>query len=219
MSEKCIIIGCEMLKNEIEYACQKTNCTWPIIWIPRKYHNTPEKLKIKLQETIDACQNYDRLIFTFGCCGGGTDGLCSQNTDMTFFRFEDCVHMLLHSSASEESLVQKGVIYLTDGWIKDEQSIVQQYEYTMKKYGAKMCDNIMKMIYGNFHEISVIDTGAYEIQETIEYAKTAAFATNMKMTCCKGTTRILEEVFGYKMATYAITYQAGQVVRQTDFNN
>lgn len=217
MSGKCIIIGCEMLRNEIEYAYQKCDCTWPIQWIPRSYHNTPERLKDYLQDVIDQCQEYEKIIFTFGCCGGGTDGLCSPKADMIFAHFEDCIHMLLFSRQENKSLAQKGVIYLTEGWTHDEQSIIQQYEYSRKKYGTKMCASIMKMMFGNFHELSVIDTGAYEVEKVIEYAKKAAPLANLCQTCCKGTTEILEDLFSGNLTGQCMEYKAGRIVKKEDF--
>lgn len=211
-----MIIGCEMLKDEIEYAHRKCNCIWPVLWVPCKYHNTPEKLKNVLQEIVNQCQEYSKIIFTYGACGGGTDGLYSTKADMVFVRCEDCIHMLLYSGRGK-SLVQKGVIYLTDGWTKDNQSIIQQYEYTQKKYGTEMCSCVMQMMYHNFHELCVIDTGTFDLLETVSYAKKAAQVANLKQTCCKGTTELLEKLFTGCFDEEFLEYKAGQAVKKEDF--
>lgn len=217
MNRKNIVIGCEMLQDEILLAYKRTGCDWPIRWIPRKYHNTPEKLKEILQETINECQDYDRILLTFGNCGGAIEGLTSEQAELVLFDFEDCIHMLLYSRQEHVCKVQKGVIYLTNGWTKDEQSIVQQHRYTEKKYGKKMCSGIMQMMYGNFNELSVIETGAYELEDTIAYAKQAAEVTKLQQTCCKGNTISLEKLLLGDFSEKVMIYSPGTAVKKKDY--
>lgn len=219
MQESSIVIACEMLKDEIEYAYAKTGCTWPVKWVPRSLHNSPEKLREKLQEVIDQSQKYERILFTFGYCGGGTEGLYSEHSELIFVRCDDCIHMLLFSTEKKKSLIEKGVIYLTDGWIKDEQAILQQYEYMKKRYGEEICENVMHMMYGNYHKICVIDTEAYDMQFTQAYAKKAAEVLKLEEACCKGSVGILEQLLSEMESGQLLKIMPGQVVKQQDFRD
>lgn len=207
-----------MLRDEIELAYRNTKCEWDICWIPRKYHNSPEKLREILQQTIDGKKNYSGFILTFCCCGGGTEGLYCMDGDIVLPDFEDCIHMLLFSKEKQCSLAEKGVIYLTNGWTKDEQSIVQQYHYTRKKYGAKTCSIIMQMMFGNFHELSVIDTGAYELSETLAYAQKAAESVGLVSSSCKGTIELLEQIFRGDFSNRCLVIPPGSCVKKENFN-
>ena len=76
--KKRTLISCAMLADEVNHILQQTDIDLPVIWVERGLHSTPEKLNRILQHYIDALQNQDEILLTFGLCGNGTTGLISN---------------------------------------------------------------------------------------------------------------------------------------------
>lgn len=198
---KRAIIACSMLENEIKYAYENTGCTLPIIWIDRGLHNFPEKLRLKLQETIDQLQELGQpeepaeLLLAFGLCGNATAGLTSTNARLILPKFDDCIHMLLcDGHRSCRGLTQAGTIYLTDGWIHDEEGILQQHNKLLEDYDEETRDAIFEMMYAHYDSITLIDTGCTSLEAATTYAKKACELMDFALKTTKGHTLILEKL-------------------------
>ncbi len=193
---KTTIIACSMLENEIKYAYDKCNCNYPIIWIDRGLHNYPEKLRVKLQETIDSLQDQDQILLCFGLCGNGTAGLKSNHAQMVIPKFDDCLNMLLcDGTRTCRGLVEAGTMYLTDGWTQDEEGILQQYDKLLEDYDEEMRDAVMEMMYAHYDSVTLIDTGCYPMDNAREYAEKTCELMDFQLKETKGYTIMLEKLF------------------------
>lgn len=215
---KRTIIACAMLEDEINYVYNKMNCSDPIVWLERGYHNYPEKLREKLQETIDSLQDQDELLLCFGLCGNGTAGLKSEHAKLILPRFDDCLNMLLcDGNRSCRGLVEAGTMYLTKGWTKDDQGILQQYDKLLEDYDEEMRDAVLEMMYAHYDSVTLIDTGCYQIEEVMEYATKTCELMDFELKTTKGHVLMLEKLFSGDWDTNFIIVEPGTALSEENF--
>lgn len=194
--KKQTIIACAMLEDEINAVYEKLGCSLPVIWLERGYHNTPEKLRTKLQETIDKLSDQDELLLCFGLCGNGTAGISSKTSRLILPKFDDCLNMLLcDGNRSCRGLVQPGTMYLTNGWTKDTEGILQQYDELLEEYDEETRDDILEMMYAHYNSVTVIDTGCFPMEETMEYARKTCELMDFELKTTPGYVIMIEKLF------------------------
>lgn len=210
---KRTLIACSMMENEIKKICEDTGCGIPVIWIERGYHNSPEKLREKLQSTIDGLQDQDEILLTFGLCGNGTAGLISPRATMVLPKFDDCINMLLcRGERKTRGLARAGAIYLTRGWTMDEEAILEKYQQYIEDYGEEGAEAIMEMMYEHYETISVIDTKSEDLTPTLEYAQKAAKLLDLSTEIVEGSTLILEQLLSGQWDENFIVLKPGQTL-------
>lgn len=215
---KKILIACSMMEDEINKVYEELNCDIPIVWVERGYHNTPEKLKEKLQELINEHQDVDKILLTFGLCGNGTEGIVSENTTLVMPRFDDCINMLLcNGQRKSRGLTETGSIYLTRGWTLDSEAILAQYDKYIEEYGEESADAIVEMMYEHYEKLSVIDTESYDIAPVMEYARKAAELLDLKTQTVAGSTEMLKQLLAGQWGENFIVKKPGEAVKIGDF--
>ena len=215
---KQILIACSMMEDEIQKVCQELNCQIPIIWVERGFHNTPQKLREELQKIIDAHQDCDEILLTFGLCGNGTEGIISEKATLVLPKFDDCVNMMLCAGERKSrGLIEPGIIYLTRGWTLDSESILEQYERYVEDFGRESADGILEMMYEHYEKISVLDTESYDIDVVTEYAKKAAELLGLSVDTKKGSTYILKQLLSGQWEEHFIVQRPGEAVKQCQF--
>lgn len=215
---KRTIIACAMLEDEINAVYKRLGCDYPILWLERGYHNTPEKLRAKLQETIDSLQDQDELLLCFGLCGNGTAGLKSEHARLILPKFDDCLNMLLcDGNRSCRGLVAPGTMYLTNGWTKDTEGILQQYDELLEEYDEETRDDILEMMYAHYNSVTVIDTGCYPINATMEYAKKTCELMDFELKTTPGYTLMIEKLFSGDWDKNFILLDPGMSISEENF--
>lgn len=211
--KKRTLIACSMMEDEIHQLLDESGYDLPVIWMDRGFHNIPAKLKEELQNQINALQDQDEILLSFGLCGNGTDGISSANTRLIIPKFDDCINMMLCTGArTGRGLTEANSIYLTRGWIQDEESILQQYEKLKEKYDEDTCDVIFEMMYEHYNSISIIDTGCYDIAPVSSYAKQAAELLDLEVKTVPGTNRILKQLLDGEWEENFILLEPGEVL-------
>lgn len=219
MSEtKRTVVSCAMLEDEINTLYEKLGCRYPVVWLDRGYHNTPEKLRQKLQETILFLQDQDEILLTFGLCGNGTAGVCSPGTRLILPKFDDCLNMLLCTGRrTKRALTQAGTIYLTRGWTLDRESIIQQYESLQEKYDEETCEMIMETMYAHYDSLTLVNTGCYNMEEVKKYAEQVGEMMDFKIKETPGSLQILEKLLTGCWDENFLVLSPGQAVREECF--
>lgn len=216
---KTTIIACSMLEDEINYVYNKLNCAFPIVWMDRGLHNYPDNLRAKLQETIDSLQDQDELLLCFGLCGNGTAGLKSEHAKIIIPKFDDCLNMLLCNGDRHcRGLVEAGTMYLTAGWTKDEEGILQQYDKLLEDYDEEMRDAVMEMMYAHYNSVTLIDTGCYPLESVMGYAEKTCDLMDFELKKVSGHTIMLEKLLSGDLDTNFIVLEPGQTVEDEYFD-
>ena len=182
-----------MQMDIIQYIYKKHDLNIPIKWIGRKYHNTPEILKKKIQDLINENQDKDEIILSYGLCGNAVVGLKSEHTKLILPKYDDCICQQLQTGSAHKNSKEKGCMYLTREWTLDEEGIVQQCDMIYEQYGEE-AENIINTIYGGYHSVVVIDTGAYDVHKLDNYVDNVEKLTGMKLKYKKGSGKVLENI-------------------------
>lgn len=192
---KRVLVACSMMEDELRSVYEKIGCEVPIRWLERGYHNTPEKLRQVLQREIDELGEYDEILLAYGLCGNGTAGLVSEKATLVLPKFDDCINLMLCTGARKtRGLAEAGSIYLTQGWIQDEEAILQKQEEYVEEYGEETAQEILEMMYEHYEKIAVIDTGCYDLKPVQDYAGRAGEMLSLEPVTVPGSTRILEKL-------------------------
>lgn len=217
---KRTLIACSMMEHEIKKVYEELHCDIPVIWLNRGFHNTPEKLKEKLQELIDGLEDQDEILLTFGLCGKGTAGLVSSHAALVLPRFDDCINMLLcQGERKKRGLAEAGTIYLTEGWTQDDEAIMGKYEQYVEEYGEETADYLMETMYANYKTLAVLDTKSEDLTATLEYVERAARLLNLSTKIVDGSTRILKQLLTGQWDENFIVQSPGQPldIREWEF--
>lgn len=216
--KKRILISCAMLADEVNHILQQTDIDLPVIWVERGLHSTPEKLNRILQHYIDALQNQDEILLTFGLCGNGTAGLISKHTLLRLPRFDDCINQLLcKQPRTERKQTETDAIYLTRGWTLDKEAILQQYQILSRQYEPEMRNMILQTMYDGYHTLSVINTGCFDLKPVEQYADQAAACLNFTRNTVSGNISTLEHLIVGTNDPNILTLNPGEMIQASLF--
>lgn len=152
------LIGCESSKNEVEWlgTLPNTDCEF----LDYSYHANPLKLHNKLQEIIQASQDYDLIILTFSRCSNSLIGLVSQKIQMLIPGTHDCIGLFLGSNARHLKTVKEnvGTYYFSQGWLDYGRTPYAEYLEYEKRYGERKARHLIESLYGRYTKAVFIKT-------------------------------------------------------------
>jgi hypothetical protein len=121
-------------------------------------HATPKKLKLAVQEQIDALSEPSLVLLGYGLCGNGLDKIHARTHTLLIPRTDDCIGVLLGSYQRyrEEFDTQPGTYYLTKGWLEAGSNPLQEYEQMVAKYGQAMADYIIDTQYKHYKRLALV---------------------------------------------------------------
>lgn len=151
------VIACKIFQGLIEaYLPPETaaNATF----LDYGLHATPKKLKLAVQEQIDAVETPSLVLLGYGLCGNGLDKIHARQHTLLIPRTDDCIGVLLGSYQRyrEEFDSQPGTYYLTKGWLEAGSNPLQEYEQMVAKYGQAMADYIIDTQYKHYKRLALV---------------------------------------------------------------
>ena len=192
---KSMIIACDTLSDELSLAQKKVGSNLETMLIEGNLHNYPEKLKDTLQQELNAKNGYDRILLGFGFCGNSIVGLRTLDFEIIVPRIDDCVSILLGSEKRHTELLKTDrSFFITDGWLRHDPNICDEYDDTVEKYGEDTGAVIMQGMYANYNSFSIIDTEAYNIEPVKQRVKPMADNLGFKCSVVSGTVSYLERL-------------------------
>lgn len=218
MSEnRVLLIACEMLKDELQLAMERTQIAPEILWIEKGLHDRPEQLRAVLQETIDAAaKTYRTILIGVAYCGGALDGICSREATLVIPRFDDCIRMLL-STKPGETEADCRCMYFTKQWMDSECYIVREFEGYCQTYGPRKGKRIIQAMIGNYRELRLLDSGAYEIPPYEARLAVDAASLGLKHSVQTGSIRVLEKLLQQQIDDEFLVLPPGKVLTQREF--
>ncbi|MDO8683027.1 MAG: DUF1638 domain-containing protein [Armatimonadota bacterium] len=187
---KLKLIACEVFFREVCHFAARSNNILDITFIPFGLHDTPEKLRERLQQEIDAEPPgaYEYIALAYGLCSGGTANLVSRDTPIVLPRAHDCITLFLGSRSRYDARFadHPGTYYYTPGWIErkdgevDQGSVVElkardrerRFQEYKEKYGE---DNAAFLIeqesqwLANYDRAAFINTGVGNVEQYREF--------------------------------------------------
>ena len=140
-------------------------------------HLTPENLRNKLQEIVNASgAEADTILLGYGLCSMAVVGLKATGCTLVVPRVDDCIAIFLGSHAAYKKQVSQepGTYYLTKGWIEVSDTPFAEHNRLVEHYGQERADRMIKLMLKNYIRLAFIDTGHYEQKHYREYARRMA---------------------------------------------
>lgn len=180
-----VIVACRTIENELRAAMSQTDCSLPVIWLASGLHNWPRKLNASLQECLDGCTGYGTVLLAMGFCGNSLVGLHTRCFELIVPRCEDCISLLL--GPAERRREFSGTYFLTEGWLKGERTLWEEYRVCVRKYGKARGKNIFAVMLANYHKLALLDTGCFDHEKAAGEVHRIANALGLQYAEINGT--------------------------------
>ncbi len=185
------LIACRTLEDELRFAMARTGSDFPVAWLESGLHNTPNKLRARLQEELDA-RGEERVLLAMGFCGNALAGVNTGAHELIVPRVDDCISLLLGSPLRRQAVSRELAAYfLTDGWLRGERNLWVEYQYCVEKYGKETADEINEMMYGHYRTLAVLDCGVKPAEPVMERAGKIADTLHLKLRRLDATVEYL----------------------------
>ncbi|MCD8022788.1 MAG: DUF1638 domain-containing protein [Lachnospiraceae bacterium] len=186
------VLSCPTIHDELEKCIQDSGCTYDVYELGKNNHNFPDRLRTQLQNEIDALQDYDRILLSFGICGNAACGLLSPHAELVIPKVDDCISLLMGGVKPRlDSLNGKFGIFLTAGWLRYEGNVWDEIRLTTHRYNDRRAAKILDRMFGNMTYLTVLDTGAYHLSEVLEKAGDIAETLHLELRIMKGDLSLL----------------------------
>jgi hypothetical protein len=183
-------------------------------------HLSSENLKETLQYKVDKLSSeYETILLGYGLCSMAVVGLVSKNCTLVIPKVDDCIAIFLGSNQSYKSQVMEepGTYYLTKGWIEVSDTIMDEYNRSVERYGLKKADFIMKEILKHYKRLVYIDTGTSNQKKFQTYAKKAAAQFNLEYEEVPGSNSLIRKMLQGPWDDDFVVVPPGKIITFSDF--
>lgn len=187
-----VIIACATLERELLAVLAKIHCTYPVIWLEAGMHNQPDTRRTQIQNALDQVQGYDTVLLAMTLCGGSVSGLRTGAFQLVIPRCQDCITLLLGSEDRRREIAS--TYFLTEGWLKGQQSILREYEYCLGKYGPARTERIFSGMLANYHSLAMVETEASQEPTTEETIRRMADLLKLDFLRIQGNLDYLQQL-------------------------
>ncbi|MCI7020572.1 MAG: DUF1638 domain-containing protein [Eubacteriales bacterium] len=186
------VITCKTVEKELLTAIERTGCQHPVRWVESGLHNWPDKLNARLQAELDACDGCENVLLAMGFCGNSVLGLHTHDFKLVIPRCDDCITLLLGSDEARKQ--QFATYFLTEGWLKGEKTIWQEYQVCLKKYGEKRGRRIFSVMLRHYEKMAYLDTGCTDDPGIAEQIQMIAKALELSYVHLDGSLDYLSDL-------------------------
>jgi len=182
-------------------------------------HRNPDKLREELQKRIDEEQEADTMVFVYGLCSRGLDGLYSRDKTLVIPRVHDCISLLLGSRVryEEEFGADPGTYYLSKGWIDQKADPYQEYLENAEKYGEENARWISNESYQHYKRVAFIHTHLPELEQYLDYSESVAEFLGVDHTQIQGERDFFQQIISGDWDKNCLVIPPGQVSRYQAF--
>ena len=189
---KTVIVACKTIEQELLAAMKETGCQYPVLWLASGQHNWPEKLRGRLQELLDSCETFDTVLLAMSFCGNSVVGLKTHDFRLVIPRSDDCITLLLGSLQRRQDA--KATYFLTEGWLKGELNLWNEYCNCMEKYGEKRGKRIFDTLLAHYRNLALVDTGCFDREAIEQQVRKIASVLGLEYICLSGTLDHLKQL-------------------------
>lgn len=224
MQSKRVILACRVLEVELNFLCSLYEAAPPIVYLEQRLHDTPDKLRVALQQAItDIETEYGdgvEILCGYGLCGTAFTGVSPRCSTLVIPRVHDCIPLLLgsnHDGASASS--HNGSTYwLSPGWLTHSQlPYIAEREKRHAEYYALYDEDTAEFLIetenswrSNYSEMTFVhwlECGA----EFAEKARFVADDAGMKLSTRLGNGSLLRQLIeGGKDNSLFVRIRCGQ---------
>jgi hypothetical protein len=183
-------------------------------------HLRPKNLKDALQEAIDAsADEFDVILLGYGLCSMAVVGLKANNCTLVIPRVDDCIACFLGSQDAylEQQHKEPGTYYLTKGWIEVSDTLLDEYNRMVEKYGAETAERIMGIMLKNYRRLVYIDTGVENQEKYRAYAQKVAEQFGLHFEEMRGSDALIQKMLARDWASDFVVAGPGEEVTYAAF--
>jgi hypothetical protein len=194
------LIGCLSTKNEVleTGVSSFVDCDF----LDFSLHAFPDQLHKELQRRIDASQDYDMIILTYGRCSHAVEGLVSATVPLVLPKAHDCISVLLGSDLRRQELSKDNpaVYYFSQGWLEYGRDPYAEYLEYVDKYGEDDAQYLIQTLYGTYREAVFIRTNceAKKLEQYRQRVRQIADFFGWKVSEIEGNLALLNAVITRK---------------------
>ncbi len=203
---KLLLIACRVLWRELSYFSALSPHEIEYAFLPQGLHITPEQLREEVQAAIDAAEGkgFDAIIFGYGICSNGLEGLVAREAKLVIPRAHDCITLLLGSKERHEKYTANhpGIYWYSPGWNEtDTQPSKKRLEWTRafykKQYGDDNAEYLMETLETwtvNYHTAAYVDLGVGDRESCLAYTHRCAEEMGWKVEEIKGLPGLVRDL-------------------------
>lgn len=190
-----IVLACETLRDEYEYVTGKLGVEHETRWLESGLHNSPNKLRERLQEQLDSFDGYDTVLMVFGSCGNSVIGLETGGYTLVVPRVDDCITMLIGSLKDRVRInAEGGTYFMTPGWLRGERNLWVEYTHAVNKYGEETAEEIMGSLLAHYEYLGLLETECCNIDTVMPEIDSMAKDLKLKSRTIPATAGYLFEL-------------------------
>jgi G3E family GTPase len=200
------LIACDVFQDEIEHI---DGVPEDVVWLPMGLHDKPAELRKQLQQEIDRLEDnpeINKILFLYGLCGGGVEGLHTRRCQLILPRSHDCIGILLGSNQKHQE-IQKAdphTYFFSPGWIRGGRVPGPQRESWLRalyadRYDEEMIDELVDMdteCFAMYKKALFIRSPAADHHE--DTCRNCASFMNWSFEAVEGDTKWLSDFFAGK---------------------
>lgn len=192
-----IILTCTTLENYVTEAQKTCKTDYPVVYLNKKYHIEPAKMREKILETIDGLpEDVDTVLVCMGFCGGSWQDIsCSKK--LVIPRVDDCVSLVMTVTDDVNPCTKEmGHMYVFGGE-SEGFSIGGIYDSLVGEYGEEMGESVFDMMFEHYRNVDIIDTGIYDCYdpEFVEKVQRDADRIHADIDYVPGSNHLFEKLF------------------------
>jgi hypothetical protein len=160
-------------------------------------HVNPDKLRISLQEKIDASsKETGAILLGYGLCSRAVVGLRSENCSLVVPCVDDCIGIFLGSRDAylKQLKAEPGTYYLTKGWIEAGDNMFGPQNQIVQRYGPEKAEALIKKMLENYTRLVFINTGKYRVEQYKEYTERTAARFGLRFEEILGATTLVDKM-------------------------
>ena len=189
-----LLIACPNLRQEIQAIMEVDNLRYEVMWLPEELHQSPDRLRAYLDQTISQLKDVERVLLPMGRCGNGTIGVHSYAATLILPKCDDCIDLLLSGEDLAHVSRPERTYFFTDGWLKGERSFLREYAYMCRRFSEETARELAGMIYRNYRQFGYIDTGFGSFAHAAAQTEALAKAVGVKTVCLPGRYEVLRQM-------------------------
>jgi Protein of unknown function (DUF1638) len=182
-------------------------------------HVYPDQLKVRLQEAIAAVPGDCDILLGYGLCSYSVVGLKSESHRLVIPRVDDCIPLFLGSRQEHLARLAEapGTYYLTKGWVEAQKEAIDEYERLRGKYGEERANKVARLMYKNYTQVVLIDTGNYRMDDYRTFARLMAYFLDLEFNEVPGSNRLLEKMLAGDWDGEFLVVPAGEPIELEPF--
>lgn len=208
------IVACRVLSRELNALAARSPHVVELTWLPQGLHDTPDKLRAMLNDTLDGLYRQrdegllhgwpDVIALGYGLCSNGVVGVESRDTPLIIPKTDDCIALFLGSQKRYLELFAQynGCYWLNNGWIEHgwneptstPDALAERRAEYARLYGEENADFLMEQErswIGNYNTCGYIASPVFDTPVYEEKAKAFARGNGWRYARMQGDLRML----------------------------